>query len=137
VSPTKQDILALKHILEAFGKASGLHTNLQKTEIFPIACDGLDLEHILEDFLAAIKPFPCRYLGLPLHPKKLRKVDFMSLLNKIGGKLSSWKGKLMTKAARAQLIKSVLSSVVTYHATVFNLPKGLIKKINKLRRIFF
>jgi hypothetical protein len=137
VSPTKQDILALKHILEAFGKASGLHTNLQKTEIFPIACDGLDLEHILEDFLAAIKPFSCRYLGLPLHPKKLRKVDFMSLLNKIGGKLSSWKGKLMTKATRAQLIKSVLSSVVTYHVTVFNLPKWLSKKINKLRRIFF
>jgi hypothetical protein len=22
--------------------------------------------------------FPCRYLGLPLHLKKLRKVDFMS-----------------------------------------------------------
>jgi hypothetical protein len=57
-----------------------------------------------------------------LYLKKLRKVDYLPLLSKIGGKLPSWKGKLMTKAARAQLIKSVLTSTVTYHVTVFNLP---------------
>jgi hypothetical protein len=42
----------------------------------------------------------------------------------------------MTKATRAQLVKSVLTSIVIYHATVFLLPKWLIKKIDKLRRIF-
>jgi hypothetical protein len=47
----------------------------------------------------------------------------MQLLDKVGSKLLGWKGKLMTKAARAQLIKSVLTYVVTYHATVFDLPK--------------
>jgi hypothetical protein len=40
-----------------------------------------------------------------------------------GGELPSWKGKLMSKVARAQLVKSVLTSMVTYYATVFNLPK--------------
>jgi hypothetical protein len=43
----------------------------------------------------------------------------------------------MTKAARVQLMNSVLTSVVTYHATVIPLPKWLIKKINKIRRNFF
>jgi hypothetical protein len=105
VSPTKQDILVPKRILDVFGKASGLHSNLQKSEIFSIACGGLDLHHILEDFPVVMKSFPYRYLGLPLHPKKLRKVGYMPLLDKIGGKLQSWKGKLMTKAARAQLVK--------------------------------
>jgi hypothetical protein len=51
--------------------------------------------------------------------------------------LPKWKGKLMTKAVRAQLVKSVLTSIMTYHATVFPLPKWLIKKIHKLRRNFF
>jgi hypothetical protein len=37
----------------------------------------------------------------------------------------------MSKAVRAQLVKSVLTAVVTYHATVFNLSKWLIKKIDK------
>jgi hypothetical protein len=43
----------------------------------------------------------------------------------------------MSKAARAQLVKSVLTSIVTYHATAFPLPKWLRKKIDKLRRNFF
>jgi hypothetical protein len=59
------------------------------------------------------------------------------LLDKIGGKLLGWKRKLMNKSARAQLVKSVLTIIVTYHATVFPLPKWLIKKIDKLRRNFF
>jgi hypothetical protein len=76
-------------------------------------------------------------LGLPLHIKKPRRMDFVPLLDKVGGKLLGWKGKLMTKAARAQLVKSVLTPIVTYHAMVFPLPKWLIKKIDKLRRNFF
>jgi hypothetical protein len=63
----------------------------------------------------------------PTH--KLCKMDFMPLLNKVGGKLLGWNGKLMTKEARAQLVKSVLTSILTYHATVFPLPKWLIKKL--------
>jgi hypothetical protein len=84
-----------------------------------------------------LRDFPCRYLGLPLHLKKLRKVDFLPLIEKVGGKLLGWKGKLMSKAARAQLMKSVLTTVVTFHATVFNLPKWLIKKIDKIWRNFY
>jgi hypothetical protein len=57
----------------------------------------------------------------------------MPLLDKVGGKLSGWKGKLMSKAARVQLVKSVLTFIVTYHTTIFPLPKWLIKKIDKMR----
>jgi hypothetical protein len=51
-------------------------------------------------------------------------MDFMPLLDKVGGKLPGWNGKLMTKAARAQLVKSVLTSILTYHATVSPFPSG-------------
>jgi hypothetical protein len=43
----------------------------------------------------------------------------------------------MTKAARAQLIKSILTSIVSYHAMMFPLPKWLIRKIDKLRMNFY
>jgi hypothetical protein len=91
----------------------------------------------LEGFPAAVKEFPCCYLGLPLHTKKLRKNDFLPLIDMVGSKLPSWKEKLMSKATRAQLVKSVLTSVVTYHATVFDLPKWLTKRVDKVRRNFF
>jgi hypothetical protein len=50
-----------------FGQASGLQINLQKSEIFSIAYNGIDLGTTLQDFLAVVKDFPCQYLGLPLH----------------------------------------------------------------------
>jgi hypothetical protein len=63
VGPSKWDIAALKCILDSFGQASGLCTNLQKSELFSIGCSGLQLDQILEGFLAAVKAFPCCYLG--------------------------------------------------------------------------
>jgi hypothetical protein len=59
-------------------------------------------------------------------------VDFLPLIDKVGCKLLGWKGILMNKVARAQLVKSVLTSIVTYHVTVFPLPKWLIRRIAKL-----
>jgi hypothetical protein len=91
----------------------------------------------MDGFVAQAKSFPCGYLGLPLHTKKLRKFDFLPLLDNVGGKLLGWKGRLMSKAERALLVKSVLTSIVTYHTTIYHLPKWLIKKIDKLRRNFF
>jgi hypothetical protein len=137
IAPTKQDVTALQSILDIFGKASGLCTNIQKSEMYLITCSELQLGEILEGFQASVNELRCRYLGLPLHTRRLRKIDFMPPIDKVGGKLPSWKGKLMSKAASAQFIKSVLTSVVTYHATVFYLPKWLIKKVDKLRRDFF
>jgi hypothetical protein len=124
VSPKKQDMIALKEILDMFGQATGLRSNLQKVEVFPISCQDLHLEDILEGFSAPVKSFPCQYLGLPLHLRKFRRVDFIPLLDKVGGKLSGWKGKLMSKAARAQLVESVLTAIVTYHVMVFPCPSG-------------
>jgi hypothetical protein len=90
----------------------------------------------MDGFVAQMKPFPCWYLGLLLHTRKPRKVDFLPLLDKVGGKLPGWKDRLMSKAAGAQLVKSVLTSIVIYHTTVFPLSKWLIKKFDKLRRNF-
>jgi hypothetical protein len=97
IKPTSNDIVLLKSILDIFGQASCLTTNLQKSDFFPIACNDNDLGAILEGFPATVKEFPCRYLGLPLHTRKLRKIDFQALLDNVGGKLAGWKGKLMTK----------------------------------------
>jgi hypothetical protein len=85
--PTKNDLGALKEILDMFRRASGLRTNLQKTEIFSICCGEQHLQEILDVFPVRTGSFPCRYLGLPLHIKKLCKLDYLPLLEKVGGKL--------------------------------------------------
>ena len=53
----------------------------------------------------------------------IRRVDIQPLIDKVGARLSAWKGKLLNKAGRLRLINAVLTSIPTYYLTVFRLQK--------------
>eukprot|EP00267_Zea_mays_P032771 XP_008666548.1 uncharacterized protein LOC103645237 [Zea mays] len=103
INPIREEVQITNQILAAFSEASGLSVNLSKCVVYPIRCDSLQLEHIMQPFPCAIKAFPCKYLGLPLTCRPLRRVDFQPLFDKLAGKLSAWKGKLLDKAGRLTL----------------------------------
>jgi hypothetical protein len=44
------DVRNLQYLLNEFGMATGLCSNIQKSEIFPIRCDEINLSEILGDF---------------------------------------------------------------------------------------
>jgi hypothetical protein len=44
-----------------------------------------------------------------------------TLIEKIGQRLPGWKGRLLNQAGRLTLITSMLSSMPTYHLTIFSL----------------
>jgi hypothetical protein len=67
-----------------------LCTNIQKSEVYPIGCSHLQIDEILEGFPAVVKEFPYRYLGLPLHTKKLRKIDFLPVGTDTGMVFYPW-----------------------------------------------
>jgi hypothetical protein len=136
VNPTKEELHAVSAILECFGKASGLVTNLAKSEVFPVRCGDINLHDLLDGFPAKIMAFPGKYLGLPLHFRRLRKVDLQPLLDKIAGKLPGWFGKNLARPGRITLAKSVLMATAVYHATVLPLSKWARDKINKIARNF-
>lgn len=136
MKPEPNDLSALLQLLSFFAQASGLHTNVSKTEIYPIRCEGIDLTSLLANFLGLIKQFPCRYLGLPLHFRKLRKVDFLLLIEKIGSRILGWKGRLFTSAGRKTLVQSVLSSMPTHHLIALQAPKWVLKRIDRYQRAF-
>jgi len=136
LNPISDEVQVVHNILVVFGRASGLITNNAKSTVYPIRCDGLDLQHVMEAFQCAVGSFPCKYLGLPLHVRAIRRVDIQPLIDKMGGKLAAWKGRLLNKAGRLRLVNSVLSSLPTYFLTVFKLPKWAIKKIDRIRRSF-
>lgn len=47
IKPSPQEIDTVKLVLNIFAKASGLHTNLNKTEIYPIRCDNMVLAQVI------------------------------------------------------------------------------------------
>jgi hypothetical protein len=121
----------ITQVLNLFGNCSGLKINLNKTEIFPIRCEQNIIAEALADFPRKVAQFPGNYLGLSLHTRKLRRVDFQPLLDKIGGHIPGWKGKLLSMAGRETLVKSVLTSQPIYHLTVFQCKNGCCGKLTE------
>jgi hypothetical protein len=136
INPRKEDLEAVKAILQEFGNFSGLHINLEKSSIHPIRCEEVDLDHVLSSFAGVRGTFPCRYLGLQLHMRTLRKIHVQPLIERISQRLPGWKGRWLNRAGRLTLVSSVLSSMPTYHLTVFPLAAWARKKIDKIRRSF-
>lgn len=83
LSPLQQDLIVTGAILELFGGAYGLHTNLDKCLISPIQCGLEDTVTLVRYFLGRLEPFPCKYLEIPLSTKKLRRNDLVPLVDKI------------------------------------------------------
>jgi hypothetical protein len=72
VNPIKEEVDVIRDIFHAFGNASGLWVNLNKSAAYPIKCDDVDLQVVLQNFPCQIKSFPCKYLGLPLSTRSLK-----------------------------------------------------------------
>jgi hypothetical protein len=136
VRPQNSDISTLAQLLSFFAQVSGLHTNVNKTEFFPIRCEEIDVSSLLANFPGTVKQFPCRYLGLPLHFRKLRKIDYLPLIEKIGAKIPGWKGRFFTSSGRQTLVQSVLSAMPIHHLTALQTPKWVIKRIDRFQRSF-
>jgi hypothetical protein len=115
---------------------TGLQTNLRKTSVTPISCDSIDLDAVLANLPLARASFPIKYIGLPLTPRRLKKIDFQPLVDKAAGKLSTWNGRNLTQAGCVYLVKSVLSSQPVYLLTVLKPTKETLLELEKLRRYF-
>jgi len=136
IKPIEEELLVTRDILKVFGDASGLHTNIQKSNIIPIGCAGESLTAIHDILPCTISVFPCKYLGLPLSNKKLLKRDLMPWIEKIADKLPCWKAALMNRAGRATLVRYVLSAMPIHLLIAISVPKWFIKAVDKIRRGF-
>ncbi|WVZ58821.1 hypothetical protein U9M48_009050 [Paspalum notatum var. saurae] len=136
LKPTKRDITTLMSLLVKFRDTFGLMVNAQKSTVVPIRCEGLDLEEILMSFRATRTQFPIKYLGLPLSSKRLKRVDFQPLVDKVSKKLTAWNGRHINLAGRLTLVKSVLTSQAVYFISSLRVPKSMLKEIDNKRKRF-
>jgi hypothetical protein len=134
--PAKEDVDNFSQLLSLFGEATGLKTNMHKTQVAPIRCAEIDMPTILQSFLATVKDFPMKYLGLPVSITKLNKIHFQPILDKAGSRLANWQGKMLNAKGRSTLVKAVLSALPTYHMTALKVPAGTLHALDKLRRRF-
>jgi len=92
---------------------------MAKTEIFPTRLQPDMVQSIIQIFPGKISCFRGKYLGLPLHTRKLRKIEVQPLIDMIGSRLPGWKWKFLSSSGQETLVKTVLSSLPIYQLTVF------------------
>ncbi|CAL1399343.1 unnamed protein product [Linum trigynum] len=73
-----------------------------------------------------------RYLGLPLLAGKLTVKACKPLIDRVVGRITSWKSKSLSYAGKLQLVVSVLYNLSQFWMLIFILPKVVIRAIEKL-----
>jgi hypothetical protein len=134
--PTAVDISITMNLLDLFGKASGLHNNEQKSNMFPIQCCEDDLMVVQNLLPCERSDFPCRYLGIPLSLRKLTKEQFSPFIDRFVDRLPSWKADLMTRDGRKVMVQHVLTGIFVYLAMAIDIPPWALHAIDKIRRGF-
>jgi hypothetical protein len=134
--PEADDIAVTLGILNLFGEATVLKTNLQKSNVLPIRCGVTELAALQNLLPCALADFPCKYLGLPLSLKKLTKEQVQPIIDRIADQLPGWKADLMTKAGRMVQVQYVLTAMLIYLIMAFDLPPWAIRAVDKIRRGF-
>ena len=81
--------------------------------------------------------FPIRYLGIPIHYRRLSNKDWLKVQERFEKRISSWKGRNLCTGGCLTLNNSVLSSLPIYMMPFFEIPKGICKKLDYFRSRFF
>ncbi|GLT60757.1 hypothetical protein SLA2020_335100 [Shorea laevis] len=124
--------------LNTYAGWSGQKVNLSKSSIFfsknctPSSISSihniLNLRHI---------PSKAKHHSLPLFFQRNKSSSFEDLKQNILSRISSWKTKLLSQAARTTLIKSVANVIPSYSMSLFLLPKAFCNNIEALLRKFW
>jgi hypothetical protein len=122
--------LNMKLVLCIFEQLSGLKINFHKSEIFSFG----KAKYVEEDykilFGCEAGSLPFRYLGIPIHFRRLKNGEWKPVEDRFEKKLSSWIGKLLSYGDRLVLINSVLTSLPMFMLSVFKIPKGVRKRLD-------
>jgi hypothetical protein len=117
----------LKHVIMWFEQISGMRVNFHKSEIITLNLEWEDTIKIANIFNCPIGSFPLKYLGFPLHFDKLTREDLQPLVDKLLHRIAGWRGKLLSVAARALLVKTCLANIPTYLPSFIKFPKWQLR----------
>ncbi|XP_077251925.1 uncharacterized protein LOC143891174 [Tasmannia lanceolata] len=135
----KASVLSAKGINDCFTRfmqCSGLEVNLNKSEVFFSEGDSRCKGAIKDTLNIPQGSLPIKYLGLPLITSRLSAADCAPLISKIHRRIAPWSNRLLSRAGRVELTKSILNSFHPYWAASFHLPASILGKIEKIFRDF-
>ncbi|XP_074298553.1 uncharacterized protein LOC141629451 [Silene latifolia] len=127
-------IMLLLRSFASFSAASGLEMNKNKSNIYFNGVSKRVKDQIFAKSGCVEGKLPFKYLGVPITAGKLGKRECQVLVEKIVERIRMFGSRHISYAGRLTLVQSVLTSLYTYWANIFLLPKGDLQKINSICR---
>ena len=95
-----QTLTNMKFLLYCFEWLTGLKINYHKSEVIVFGADLGEQQRVADILNCKVGALPMQYLGLPISDRHLRANSFTCVVEKMGKKLASWKGKLLSSGGR-------------------------------------
>jgi hypothetical protein len=121
-APESRDLYMARAILALFEQCSGLGCNLQKCQLAPIRCTPEQVTLATSIFPCQTVDFPIRYLCIPLGVSKLPKTTWQPLLDRVGDRLPTWRGRLLRRSGLLTLIKTTMTVIPIHTCIAVGIP---------------
>jgi hypothetical protein len=109
----------MKLLLCAFEQLSGLKINFHQSELFCYDTAKSNQNEYVQIFWCDLGSFPFRYLGIPMHHRKLMNKDWKHVEEYFQKRLNCWRSKMLSVGGRLVLINSILSSLPMFMLSFF------------------
>ena len=131
----KANLLESQHVktsIELYERASGQILNFKKSSVsFSANTDNLSRQGICNMLGVQETEAQGKYLGLPSLVNKNKKQIFALIKDKVWHHLHIWNIRLLSKAGKGVLIKTVLQALPIYAMRVFLLPLELCANLER------
>ncbi|KAK5838773.1 hypothetical protein PVK06_007511 [Gossypium arboreum] len=130
---TRSECSSVKIILDVYEQASGQAGNFKKSRIFfsPNKVEGVRWE--LFDILGVHTPLDHgRYLGLPSLVGHTKRSIFSFLRERMWSCIQNWNNKLLSRANKEILLKSIAQAILSYCISTFLLPISLYDELQRI-----
>ncbi|RVW49119.1 putative ribonuclease H protein [Vitis vinifera] len=125
----------LSWLLMWFEAMSGLKVNLDKSEIIAVGRVE-NVEEVALEFGCKVSRLPSTYLGLPLGARFKEVATWDGVEERLRKRLSIWKRQYISKGGRMTLIRSTLSSMPIYCMSLFQMPRSVSLRLERIQRDF-
>lgn len=117
-----------------YGSGNQVKVNWGKSSLRP-AGEVSNMERLAEVLCCEVVSLPILYIGLPLGAKSSSSAIWDPVFEKTSRKFS-WKGKRLSNGGKLVMIKSVMASVPINFFSIFQAPKIVINRLERMQRDF-
>lgn len=127
----------IQQCLEVFCSSSGQRVSNDKTHIFFSKNVHKTRREEISDVLGFSRTMDLgKYLGVPLHHKRVTRNTYQFLLDKSNKRLSGWKSKSLSLSGRLTLTQSVLAALPAYVMQTSSIPRQICHELDRKCRNF-